>query len=189
MFRFLLVFALAGAMFGAEAFIKNDTKLFSSDKTELAQLDFATPVSVLKEAGELSLVRLDGWVVEGSEDAIYLKDGVVLELAVLSENGAKQLTTLSSKEDEYGTKWLQISVEGWVKTLDLSSEVATEFKGVARLYEQKCSSCHALHPVSHFDANAWPSMIEAMSERAAMSPEQSKKVLKYLQFSTINNPN
>ena len=183
------VMFLTVSLFGVDKlmYAKDDTELLSDDKKPLGTVNFASPLIFIKQNGELSKVALNGWIADGSEDVMYIKEGVILEVASINEEGAKIYKKIGEKDDEYGNKWLNISIEGWVKSSELENSVQEDMKALNTLYTQRCSACHAPHDISHFDANVWPAMMDAMADRAGISPSEKYKILRYLQFETLNN--
>lgn len=48
------------------------------------------------------------------------------------------------------------------------------------LYVNRCSGCHSLVLPQAQTPEAWPHAVEEMSERAALSPEETEEVIRYL---------
>jgi mono/diheme cytochrome c family protein len=48
------------------------------------------------------------------------------------------------------------------------------------LYVRRCSGCHTLYLPSAYDAEVWPSLVESMSGKAALSREQQKDITRFV---------
>ena len=74
-----------------------------------------------------------------------------------------------------------------IKTTFLSDEdeftkdVNSLYQKVDTLYSDNCSLCHALHNKKEFNANQWPSVVNSMLSRTAISKEESYLLIQYLQ--------
>ncbi|MCB9729592.1 MAG: hypothetical protein H6744_08225 [Deltaproteobacteria bacterium] len=49
-----------------------------------------------------------------------------------------------------------------------------------RLYRARCGSCHRPHSPGELAPDAWPDIVADMAERAALSPDQSRAVTRFL---------
>jgi mono/diheme cytochrome c family protein len=48
------------------------------------------------------------------------------------------------------------------------------------LFVGRCAHCHALPAVAEHTAQQWPGIVEHMSKRSGLKPDQSRAVLAYL---------
>lgn len=48
------------------------------------------------------------------------------------------------------------------------------------LYVDKCSGCHALYVPATIGAARWPAMLDEMTQRAHLRPDQRELILRYL---------
>lgn len=115
---------------------------------------------------------------EGSAKA-YEKIGMLM--VGFEAPSAASYKVLGQKKDEYDAIWLNVSIKGFVKSDALSNDKTSTLSGGKALFQSKCGTCHALHPESEFDANVWPSILEAMGVQAGLSNAERYSIEKYLQ--------
>jgi hypothetical protein len=48
------------------------------------------------------------------------------------------------------------------------------------LYVRRCSSCHTLYLPAAFQAEAWPALVESMSEKARLSAAQQQDITRFV---------
>lgn len=48
------------------------------------------------------------------------------------------------------------------------------------LYQSRCGGCHMLYTPDHLGPDKWPTMVESMSERSKLTPEQAESISQYL---------
>jgi hypothetical protein len=56
----------------------------------------------------------------------------------------------------------------------------TALEGGREIYVARCSRCHALHLPEEYPAASWPALVEAMSSKAKLSPEEQAEVTRFL---------
>lgn len=49
------------------------------------------------------------------------------------------------------------------------------------LFEERCGTCHALHPYDEFSKNVWPRTIKSMQDNASLDENEYYQMVKYLQ--------
>lgn len=179
----LVISSIANA---TSSYVKDEAIFYSdsSKATKLGDLHYATPINVEEQKGEFSKVTFQGWISQGAEEVVYSDVGVVLELALMTKDGMKQFKENATKTDDYKVKWTNITVTGWIESKYIMPSISQDWKELNILFSQRCSACHTAPEVGHVDINAWPSLLDAMSERAGLSKQEENKILKYLQFNT-----
>ena len=110
---------------------------------------------------------------------MYEKAGMLI-IGFEASNPAA-LKVLGKKTDEYGSVWINVSVKGFVKSDALNSDKNKVLADGKTLFQAKCSTCHALHPETEFDANVWPSILVAMGAQAGLSKPEKQSIEKNLQ--------
>lgn len=49
-----------------------------------------------------------------------------------------------------------------------------------RIFASRCIECHVLPPISHYDADRWPKIVNWMGPRASLKPEEREAMLAYI---------
>lgn len=177
----LLTLCLTSLLFGAGgSFMSKNSPLFSdaSAKEALGELIVSAEVKELSKNGEYTEVEFTGYQPKDSR-VVYEKTGVLIvgfETAIPSA-----VKIIGEKTDEYGTVWSHVTVKGFVVTSALGKDKGSILQAGKDLFSAKCGTCHALHAENEFDANVWPSILEAMGEQAALSKDEKYSIMKYLQ--------
>lgn len=70
---------------------------------------------------------------------------------------------------------------GWVAKSALIADVNTLWKQAGVLYQQRCSTCHALPETGKFTANQWPPIMRGMGPRSGLTAEQTQLLTRYAQ--------
>lgn len=176
-----LTLCLASFLFGAGgSFLRQNSPLFASSdaKEALGELIVSSEVKELSKSGEYTEVEFIGYQPKDSA-VVYEKAGVLIVGLEVANAGA--LKVIGEKTDEYGTVWLNVSMKGFVASSALGKDKGSILKAGKELFGAKCGTCHALHAESEFDANVWPSILDAMGEQAALSKDEKYSIMKYLQ--------
>lgn len=179
--KYIAPLCTATMMFAAGgSFLSNNAPLFAeaSESSALGELIVASEVKVFSQKGDFSEVEFVGFAPEESA-VLYEKSGTLIVGFEASKPSAFKI--LGKKTDEYGSIWVNISIKGFVKTDALSSDKPKILSNGKTLFQTKCSTCHALHPESEFDANVWPSILESMGAQAGLSKLEKMSIEKYLQ--------
>jgi hypothetical protein len=181
LFSILAPLCAATMMFAAGgSFLSKNAPLYAeaSESSALGELIIASEVKELSQKGSFSEVEFVGFVPEGSS-VVYEKAGMLI--VGFEASSPSVLKVLGKKTDEYGSVWINVSVKGFVKTDALSSDKSKGLNAGKALFQAKCGTCHALHPESEFDANVWPSILEAMGVQAGLAKAEKQSIEKYLQ--------
>lgn len=146
-----------------------------------------TPGTTLAVSGEPSgsasreQVSVQGWSPEGGESIIFQAPDLRVILARVEGSGVAERKVLGKKTDAYGTTWQHVTLSAWVEKSDVMDNVSAVWAPAQKLYEARCSSCHALHKPAEFTANQWPGVLTTMAKNAALDPAQTALVTRYLQ--------
>ncbi len=146
----------------------------------------ATPVTLLSPLNISKKNRIkisvNGWSFKEAPSVVYYALGERIILLRLSQNAISNRIVLKEKKDSYGNTWEQVKVTGWIKGNSITNNISYVMDKARKIYEARCSACHALRPPKMFTANQWPSVLETMAKNAALNPEQKALVVKYMQM-------
>ncbi len=167
---------------GKPVYVHAPTELAASDGTELATLSIgAKLVSDGDDAGH-DQVTINGWSMKGAESVIFLAMGTRVDVAMLTDAGQKAEKVVQTKQDDYGTTWMQVSLSGVAGTDNLVDDPDALWQQAADLYAATCSACHALHAPDSYTANQWPGTLKSMIPNTALTQPQVALITKYLQY-------
>ena len=141
-----------------------------------------TPVTPAGGGASLVQVTLDGWSLAGAGSVVYAMLGERIILATLTAGGTAGRKVVGESKDSYGNAWRHVEISGWVRKEALVPDVGVVWAAAEKLYDARCSACHALHEPTEFTANQWPPILHTMVKNAALDPEQAALVTKYLQM-------
>ena len=179
--RFLAPLCAATMMFAAgNAFLNKNASLYADARegSALGELIVSSTVKELSKSGDFTEVEFVGFMPEGSTIA-YEKAGVLMVGFEAKEASVYKI--IGQQKDEYDTVWLNVSVKGFVKNDALGSDKAKILANGKALFQGKCGACHPIHAADEFDANVWPSILEAMGIQAGLSKAEKFSIEKYLQ--------
>ena len=167
---------------GEEAFARAKTPLSTDEKHDtFGSVTPGTPVKIVKLAGDLAEVRLDGWSMTGAEQILFAAQGQRIALAHLSSTDTTNREVTEHSKDIYGTDWQHVVVTGWVPAASLDNNVSDVWQRADALYKKRCTACHALHQPKEFTANQWPHILKIMTKRAGLTESDTELVTQYLQ--------
>lgn len=179
----LAMSAYAGA---PQAFTTKTTALYrkANAKRILGAITPGTAVMISDQsrAGKgRKKISLEGWSAKGDETDVYQAPDLRILLAHLTSAGLSGRKVLAQQKDPYGIVWQRITLVGWARKRNLTSNLSRVWTAARKLYETRCTACHALHRPTEFTANEWPNILRTMGKNAAFNPEQLALVTKYLQ--------
>lgn len=172
---------IVSSMNAADVFPKTTLELTSDSGEALGSITPGTKLTKLDEKSDKSFVMVSGWSAYGEESVIFQNIGQRVVYALLKPNAFKGIEKGQSKTDDYDAEWIPSQIKGWVKNSDVTSNQEDVWKEGAKLFGERCGSCHQAHPSDEFTVNQWPNIIKAMKDRAGLLPEQQWQLTKYMQ--------
>lgn len=169
---------LSKALFASDVVYTNEVKTVSLSPTSgvIGKVLPTSKVEILEKSGDKVKVKVEGYVKEGRENAIYFVPKKRILVAALKKGSGYKLNTISKDGD-----WKKVSLEVYIKDGGFEKEIKPLYKKADKLFSDNCGLCHALHPTTEFTANQWPSMIKAMKSRTPLTKNQVFLVTQYLQ--------
>lgn len=180
LFNYLVLLCFTTALVAGNAYVAHNTLLYpqASEGSALGELIVASEVKELSKSGAFSEVEFTGFMPEGSL-VVYEKAGFLI--VGFEASNPQSLKVIGKKTDEFGSVWIHVNVQGFVKSDALNTSKESVLAQGKTLFQSKCGTCHALHAEHEFDANVWPSVLEAMSPQAGLSKLEKFSIEKYLQ--------
>lgn len=148
------------------------------------------PTAEVKTLGEIDgkiEVEISGWIEDGAPSAVYFVPNRRILVAGINKSTKFDFTVLDSIEDG-GKKWLQIKAKFLSEKDGFSEDLEAMYKSAEEMYQTNCAICHKLHEKTEFSANQWPSMINSMLSRTAISKDESYLLIQYLQKNAKDMP-
>lgn len=142
--------------------------------------------TIAKVEGKLE-IEISGWIEDGVPSAIYFAPNRRILVAGINKTTQYDFKTTDSTE-EGGKKWLFITAKFLIDEVEFSNDVEALYKGAEEMYAMNCSICHKLHDKKEFSANQWPSIINSMLSRTAISKDESYLLIQYLQKNAKDMP-
>ena len=150
------------SLYAADSFPKTVVELTNESGEVLGTITPGTKVSKVEDKSDKSLVVVSGWSAYGEQSVIFQNIGQRVVYALLKPNAFNAIQKGPSKADEYDAEWIPSSIQGWVKSTDLTSSQQDVWKEGEKLFAERCGSCHQAHPSDEFTMNQWPNIIKAM---------------------------
>ncbi|WP_041957111.1 hypothetical protein [Sulfurospirillum arsenophilum] len=169
------------SMNATDVFPKTTLELTSDSGDTIGSITPGTKLIKLDEKSDKSFVMVNGWSAYGEESVIFQNIGQRVVYALLKPNAFRSIEKGQSKTDDYDAEWIPSQIKGWVKSSDLASNQEDVWKEGAKLFGERCGSCHQAHPSDEFTVNQWPNIVKAMKDRAGLLPEQQWQLTKYMQ--------
>jgi hypothetical protein len=143
-----------------------------------------TPVTVVGESTGIEHVQIVGWSADGSDAVIVSAPAVRIVYVTGLVAGKAGRTVLSSREAA-STTWHQVQIDGWLPATALTPDVATVWAAAKTLFDQRCSTCHALPAPASIAVNAWPGTVASMAVNAGLTAAQTALISSYLQSQAL----
>lgn len=166
----ILAAVLANFAFAQTMFV-NDIKVDLIDeksKEAVGEIYEGTPVKVIKQAGDLVFIEVEGEVA-GDKVLAYKKDSLVTYLTLKDGAAKPKMRFLADakklSEDEYGS-WEEIEL----------------------VYYDSCSSCHAAHKPKEHLMSEWDAYMTAMQTFAKINDEEKARILRFMQAFAKDGP-
>ena len=142
----------------------------------------SAPVTKIGDEKGMIKVRIDGWRQEGVDKIAYFSVGKRVVNAVMSQDTAERATLGQVVDDAAsGQKWTAVSVEAWIEPGRLVGMPKLIWDAAGQLMRSNCGNCHAEPDLTHFTANQWIGVVQSMQIRTAMSDEQKRLLMQYVQ--------
>jgi mono/diheme cytochrome c family protein len=142
----------------------------------------AAELSVVARDGDKIKVRLDGWQMGGADPVIFSEQGHRIVQAVLGDAAIAAVERQAPIVDpDTGQEWSESSLEVWVESEGMTTELQELWAYSADIYNSSCSTCHALPETDHFLANQWIGNLNAMKRFTSLTDDQYRLLLAYLQ--------
>lgn len=169
----------------AQVFAKPGAKLFatSSGGVSIGVIMPGTELNVTNSSrkGDRKNVSITGWAVKGESKVLYKAPDVRIIQVEHEASASRDMKVLGHKQDAYGTDWEHVTIVGWVPAESVTDNVGTVWAAAKKIYDGRCSSCHALHAPDEYTANQWPGVLRTMARNAGLDEAQKVLVTQYLQ--------
>lgn len=128
-----------------------------------------------KKNGRLK-IKVEGYQNPAVKRALYYSVGKRILVLGLSKNA-------KLKSKKIGTKggWNKVSFIAYIPNKKITKNFKKLNTLAKNLYANKCSMCHSLYPAHDKPANQWPSVINAMKQRAGITKDEQYLISIYLQ--------
>lgn len=151
--------------FGGDLFV-NDTKVDLLDKDTkqvIGEIYEGTPINAIKNIGEMTLISIDGEIVEGDDHAVALKKEPLVVFYKLYNKKATQ------------------KAQFLIDSKKLSNDGISAWEDVELMYYDTCSSCHAAHKPKEHLMGEWEAYLLAMQTFAKINDQERDRLLRFLQ--------
>jgi trimethylamine-N-oxide reductase cytochrome c-type subunit TorC len=146
------------------------------------ELSAGNAVRVLAVEGAFAKIAFAGWQREGTESALYGRQGKRIVLASLDEAAMARLEAVGSVEDaDTGQTWTEMRLEAWVPATGFLRDVKPLWDYAARMYQDNCTLCHVLPRPDSYTVNAWVGHFNAMKRLTPLTEQEAGTLLTYLQ--------
>ncbi|ULO01583.1 molybdopterin-containing oxidoreductase IV, DMSO/TMAO/BSO reductase family, monoheme c-type cytochrome [Campylobacter sp. RM5004] len=171
----LIIMSLVASSLLANTYVMQNSSISQKNK-EIGTIIIGTKVDIVKKDNKNSEIKLKGYRPKGGK-IIYDTLGVLSSSVNL--NDAKVAKVLGVETDEYENEWEVVELIASIDNANLGEkDVINEGK---ELFEERCGTCHALHPYDEFSKNVWPSTIKSMQDNASLDENEYYQMVKYLQ--------
>lgn len=183
---FLLMFCFVLNIFASESFTKIKLILTDENSNPIAEVTKGTKVDVIKQVGDKSFVKIQGWSYEEEPNLeIFFDIGKTVTLAQIIENKISERKIIQSKTDQYEETWFENSIYGWILTSKLKKNFKSLWKNESSFSSERCGACHSEPRPANYTAVQFPSLINSMKETAGLSDEEESFVVNYYQKNKI----
>lgn len=146
------------------------------------EIDGAAAVRVLGIQPDLLQVEITGWQRAASPDVLYQSPGKRIRLAKLSDAALLRAEPVETQTDpDTGLIWTRLRLVAWTKSGRFTASLGPLWKVGATMYDNNCSTCHALHPPESADANGWIGRVNSMKRFSALDDDEVALLQAYLQ--------
>lgn len=165
-----LLAILSSLAFGKNMWIYNITTDLIDPKTNevVGKIYEGTPVKLIKNQGELSLIEVNGVTSSADKSVLVYKNDKNTNTPLSS------FLKLDSATAKSGDKFL-------VKSSDLVDREYPAWEEIELVYYDTCTSCHAGHHPSEHLMNEWDAYLSAMQYFAKINDEEKSRILRFLE--------
>ena len=175
---FILVFS--AFVFGAD-YTTSVSSLYKEGNTKvIGRLLPTIKVKILGEVDGKKKVSFVGYIQDSVKNAIYFVPNRRILVAGITKGVEYDYKVIDTINDS-GKVWKKIEVTLLSDEDEFTKDVDSLYKKADTMYVDNCSLCHALHNKKEFNANQWPSVVNSMLSRTAISKEDSYILIQYLQ--------
>ncbi|PSM51277.1 molybdopterin-containing oxidoreductase I, DMSO/TMAO/BSO reductase family, monoheme c-type cytochrome [Campylobacter blaseri] len=140
------------------------SKLFDpTNKSEVGEIYEGTPVKVIKQDGNLTLIEVVGEVTADNESMVAYKKDPLVTFYNLKNTKA------------------QPKAKFFIDSEDLTDGEYASWEEIELMYYDSCSSCHAAHKPKEHKMNEWDAYLSAMQFFAKITDEERDRILRFLQ--------
>ncbi|NLK66912.1 MAG: hypothetical protein GX282_05485 [Campylobacteraceae bacterium] len=160
-----LILTLSSFLVAKDVWIYNVKTDIIDPKTNevVGEIYEGTPVKLIEEKGEFSLIEVTGETVEGKENTLAYSKAPLVTFLTLKDGVAKT-----------GEQYL-------VKSSDLADREYPSWEEIELVYYDSCTSCHGgHHPTEHLMAE-WDAYLSAMQYFAKINDEEMARMLRFLE--------
>ncbi len=184
---FATAFILTGTLWG-ESYASKVKSLYLSDNPKaVGRLLPTAEVKMLGEVDGKAQIEIIGWIEDGVPSAIYFVPNRRILVAGIDKKTTYEFETIRTIEDG-GKKWLNVKARFLTDKNDFVADVESLYKSAESAFASSCAICHKLHQAKEFNANQWPSIINSMLSRTAISKDESYLLIQYLQKNAKDMP-
>ncbi len=137
-------------------------------------------VEIIEKVGDKVKITFEGYIQDGTENAIYFVPNRRILVAGITKNTKFDYEVVDTIKDN-GKVWKKIKTTFLSDEDEFTKDVNMLYKQADTMYVDNCSICHALHDKKEFNANQWPSIVNSMLSRTAISKQDSYILIQYLQ--------
>lgn len=177
----------ANVLFAQSYITKVQSLYLATQNKPIGRILPSVEVKTLGEVDGKVEIEVSGWIEDGVPSAIYFAPNRRILVAGINKTTQYDFKSLDSTEDG-GKKWLLIKAKFLTEKTEFSNDVNAMYKGAEEMYSMNCSICHKLHDKKEFSANQWPSIINSMLSRTAISKDESYLLIQYLQKNAKDMP-
>ena len=187
--RFIAIFALffICTLWGESYSAKVKSLYLPNNPKAVGRLLPSVEVKMLGEKDGKVEVEISGWIEDGVPSAIYFVPNRRILVAGIDKKATYDFDSGKSVEDGR-KKWILIKAKFLTDKDGFSDDLDSMYKSAEEMFNTNCAICHKLHNPKEFNANQWPSMVNSMLSRTAISKEDSYLLIQYLQKNAKDMP-
>ena len=166
--------------FGADYTTSVSSLYIEGNQKVVGRLLPTVKVDIIEKVGDKVKITFEGYIQDGTENAIYFVPNRRILVAGITKNTKFDYEVVDTIKDN-GKVWKKIKTTFLSDEDEFTKDVNMLYKQADTMYVDNCSICHALHDKKEFNANQWPSIVNSMLSRTAISKQDSYILIQYLQ--------